>query len=269
MRRNAIFSSASASWGVYALAFAIIVLLMRLLFPNLFWYTFSPLINIGNTFADRSHAFIVSFSDTSELALRNEELAKENEALANENSALIKKGESLSALLGISPAPLRGAGILAAVVSRPPESTYDILLVSAGSDDGVKEGMQAFGLPTGQARIGGIPIGVVSSVMDKYSRITLFSAPKITVNGWVGKSNLPIIIRGEGGGSFSALASRSANIIVSDIVYAPGPGMLPIGKVVRVDNNPSLPSVTLRIQSSVNLFSLGWIELRDTGITLP
>ena len=55
------------------------------------------------------------------------------------------------------------------------------------------------------------------------------------------------------------------DIAVGDTVFAPGPGMLSIGHVVRVESNPSSPGITLRIMPNVNLFSLGWVQLRDVG----
>lgn len=263
VKRNALLSSAGVSWGAFALSFVIIALLTRLLMPNVFWFAFTPLMRVANTLAAASHGLIVSFEHTAALAIQNEALMNENTALANENQALVKKLEVLSGTSAVR--QNNDTGILAGVAARPPESPYDTLLVAAGSNEGVKTGMEAFGLPTGQTGTGGTPIGVVSVVMNRYSRITLFSAPRMTVNGWVGSANVPLLIHGEGGGAMSASIARSAAIVVADIVYAPGPGMLPIGTVVRVDSDPSSPSVTLRIQPVLNLFSLGWVTLRDTG----
>jgi cell shape-determining protein MreC len=254
-KRNALLSSAGISWGTGALAFAILVLLARLLAPNIFWSVFSPALKASNALAEKSHFIIAGFSNTAELTIRNEALVSENAALASENAALLKQAESVSALS-------RGASIVAAVSARPPESSYDTLIVAAGSEEGVTDGMEAFGPPAGGA---GVPLGVVSAVMSHYSRVTLFSAPRMSTSGWVGHSNIPVTILGGGGGAMSASVSRSAPIAAGDTVYAPGPGMLSIGSVLRVDSDPSSPSVTLRIQPAQNLFSLGWIELRDVG----
>ncbi len=255
-KRNALLSSASASWGALALALAIVVLGARLLLPNVFWYTFSPLFHISNTLASDSHVFIASFGDASRLTLQNETLANENAALALENQTLLQKMNSISGL------GAETRGIVAGVVARPPLSPYDTLMLSVGSGAGITSGMEAFGE-------GGVPLGVVSSIQNNFSRITLFSSPSMSTQGWVGKENVPLIIRGAGAGAMQASVPRSASIAEGDIVFLPGPGMLPIGSVVRIDSDPSSPSVTLRIQSAINLFSLGWVELRDTGIILP
>ena len=61
----------------------------------------------------------------------------------------------------------RYSGIIAGIVARPPASPYDTLVLSAGSEEGVTLGMEAFGA-------GGVPLGVVSSVLANFSRVTLF-----------------------------------------------------------------------------------------------
>lgn len=255
-KRNAIFSPANISWGNVALAIAVFLLLLRLLAPNLFWTAFAPVFRASDALSLKSRAFFSVFGDKAKLALENEKLAGENAALALQNQSLIKKLENISGLVTLA------GGVVAGVVARPPQSAYDTLALSAGSADGVTIGMEVFG-------VGNVPLGVISSVSNNFSRAILFSAPGVTVNGWVGKNSLPLIIKGTGGGTMNASIARSANIVVGDTVFAPGPGMLPIGSVVRVDNEASSPSVTLRIMPALNLFSIAWVVVRDAGISLP
>ncbi len=268
-KRNAIFSLANISWGAFALAIAIFLLFLRLLAPNLFWKIFTPVFRSSDALGEASHAIFVSFGDTAKLTIQNEKLADENAMLVNENQALIQKVKSISGL------STNSRGIIAGVVASPPESPYDTLVLSAGSNDGVALGMEAFAIPNDGQGDGGVPLGVVSAVFADFSRVTLFSAPDVTVNGWVGKKNLPaqaglpLIIKGTGGGTMSASIARSANIAVGDTVFAPGPGMLPIGKIVRIDNDPLSTSVILRIMPTLNLFSIAWVVVRDTGISQP
>lgn len=254
-KRNALVSSTSVSWGALALAGALFFLLLRLVAPNFFWQVFTPLFRVSDTLARDSHAFFNSFSDAATLALQNEKLMNENAALANENRALLKKAASISGLV------MGARGITAGVVARPPLSPYDTLVLAAGSEAGVTLGMEAFGA-------GGVPLGVVSSVLADFSRVTLFSAPNMAVNGWVGRTNVPVIINGAGAGALNASVARSAGIAAGDTVFAFGPGMLPVGVVARVDSDPASPSVTLRIMPAFNLFSIAWVVVRDTGSAL-
>ncbi len=253
-RRNVLLSE-DVSWGVLALAFAILMLFVRLLAPDLFWKAFTPLFHASSALSRESNAIFDSFGDTAMLAAANEKLVAGNAALVLENRSLQAKLAGIAALSGgkISPE------IIAGVVARPPESPYDTLVLAAGKKEGVTRGMEAFGES-------GVPIGVVSAVLDGFSRVTLFTAAGASTSGWVGRANAPITIIGAGGGALSASAPRAADIAIGDLVSVPGPGMLPIGSVVRIDSDPLSSAVTLRILPAVNLFSTTWVGLRATGI---
>jgi cell shape-determining protein MreC len=240
------------SWGAIALSAAIVCLLVRLLSPNFFWYALSPAFGASDTFAQAGHTLFGSFGNVASLTTRNEKLASDNAALANENETLRQKLEGVSGLV------VEAKGVVAGVVARPPESPYDTLVLAAGSADGVALGMEVFGA-------GNVPLGTISSVSANFSRVMLFSAPGVSVLGWVGPKHAPVIVRGEGAGAVSASVPRAAEITVDDVVSLPGPGGFAFGTVVRVDSDPSSPSVTLRIVPSVSIFSVGWVTVRDTG----
>jgi len=249
-RRNAILSSAGIPWGGLAIFLVLIALFLRLLAPNFFLGILAPLYRAADAVAEGSNYFISGFKNTAELSIRNLQLQEENTALANENKALRQKEKAI--------AELGGSGIIAGVVARPPESPYDTLVLAVGEKDGVTLGMEAFGA-------GGVPLGIVSSLSADFSRITLFSAPHVSVNGWVGDNSIPLTLYGAGAGAFSATAPRTANIAVGDTVFLPEPGALPIGKIARIDSDLSLPSVTLHISPALNIFSITWVILRTTG----
>lgn len=261
-RRNALLSSGDISWGAFALLFAVLALCVRLIAPNVFWYAVSPAFMVSDAISDATHSVFSSFGDAATLARYNETLIQENALLESENAALRKRAADLS---GFSDSAAQG--VRAGVMSRPPESPYDTLLVAAGSEQGVTVGMGAFGARSDSAGPG-VPLGVVAQVGKRHARIVLFSAPHMRVNGWIGSKNVPVTLRGEGAGAFTATLSRSAQIQSGDLVYLSGPGMLPVGLVARVDSDPSSPSVALRISPLINLFATGWVELRDIGFGL-
>ena len=111
-KSNALFSSANFSWGAYALIFAVFILFLRLLAPNLFWSAFAPIFRASDAAALKSRTFFSAFGDTAALALRNEKLKEENTALALRNYALLKKIESLSGLQSSADEPVRHARAL-------------------------------------------------------------------------------------------------------------------------------------------------------------
>ena len=245
-----------------ALVFVSIIFLVRFFAPNFFWNIFEPLYRGADSASSVSHAFFSSFGDVAFLSMKNEQLVNENAALASENRALSTKMESLAALLSPSGSGKSAvSGILAGVIARPPESPYDTLVLSEGSDAGIVVGMEVFGA-------GGVPLGIVSSVLPSFSRATLFSAPGTMTHGWIGQAHVPLTIEGVGAGAMNATIARSANIVVGDVVYVPGPGALPIGSVTRIDDDPAAPEVVLRVLPAINLFSVTWVIVRDTGMGL-
>lgn len=235
-----------------ALLFAIVVFSMRLVAPNFFLEAAAPLLRASGALGLASHTFFAEFSNSAALAARNEELLAQNNALSIENATLSQK------LGGIGSAPI--SGILVDIAARPPVSPYDTLVLGKGEKDGIVIHMEAFA-PNGA------PIGVVSSVLDGFSQVTLFSAPGVETHGWVGGTALPVTLTGAGAGVVTASVSRAAQVAVGDRVFAPGPGQLAIGTVERVESTALSPSITLRIALATNIFSLSSVEVRSTGIT--
>ena len=259
MKRNALLSSRSVSWGAVALVVSLFILGVRFAAPNLFWQAIAPVFRASDAVTAISHSFFGSFSNAAALAAESERLTAENTALASENQALLQKVSDVSALLGVSGIQKNIPGILAGVVARPPASPYDTLVLAAGTNEGVALGMEAFGE-------GGVPLGIVSSVRADFSRVTLFSAPGVVTGGWIGQESIPLSLVGAGAGAMQASIARVAGIIEGDVVFVPGPGQLPIGSVVRVDSDPLSPGVTLRIQPALNPFGVAWVVLRMTGV---
>lgn len=259
-RRNALFSSTDTSWGAYALMGAVLLFVVRLLAPNFFLQIVTPIFRSANNLTTESHLFFSSFGDSAALTLQNEKLRDENTTLTVENETLSQKLADQEALLDVS-AGKNTQGVLAGVVARPPESPYDTLVLAQGSSAGITVGQGVFSE-------GSVPIGIISAVTTDFSRATLFSSPNILLHGWVGHTNVPLTIVGLGGGTMGASAARSAGIVMGDSVWSPGPGTLPVGKVIRIDSDPSSPAVTLQIQPAVNLFSVTWVLVRDTGAAL-
>jgi hypothetical protein len=256
-KRNALITPRGISWGMGALLFSLLVVCIRFVAPNIFWEIVTPILGVSESISTASHSFFARFDDAAMLSMRVSVLTDQNAALSEVNATLSAKLAAEEVLLGGT--GTHAPGVLAGVVARPPMSPYDTLVLSVGKNDGVTEGMEAFG-PSG------VPVGVISSVLPNFSQLTLFSSPNVITNGWIGKSAVPVLLRGKGGGVFSASLSRSAAITVGDTVYAPGPGELPIGRVTRIDSDQFSPSSTLSIAGAVNPFSLTQVELRATGI---
>lgn len=258
-RRNALLSPTDSLWGVAALTFALVAFFLRLLAPNIFWDVSAPMFRMAAALAAENRTFFVSLGNTATLISENEQLIHTNASLMNEEQTLLQKNADLSALIGTS-TPEKG-DILAGILARPPESPYDTLVLAAGRNVGVTLGMEALGA-------GGVPLGVITMVLTNFSRVTLFSSPGMSTAGWIGNAKFPLTIFGVGAGAMDASVPRAEGIAIGDTVFVPGPGALPIGVVTRIDGDPSLPTVTLRIVPTLNPFSITWVKLRNVGTAL-
>jgi len=251
-KRNAIFSPAGFSWGITALALIVTLLLMRLFLPELFLRLAAPFIGVGDSITNEFSNLSAGFDSNAALARANENLLAENIALSLENTALAARAADLEKLQGSVPPAV--ASVVAGVIARPPESSYDTFVIAAGANDGVKPGDSVYGP-------GGVPIGKVSNISASSAHVALFSSAGTETDGWVGAARIPLAIFGNGGGTFSASVSRAAGIVVGDAVYAPGPGALPVGSVVRIDGDPASPMLSLRITPAINIFSITWVRV--------
>lgn len=257
-RRNALLSPENLSWGVYALGAALALLTFRFIAPNAFWSVLAPVLSSAARASETSHQFLSSFGDRAMLALENEQLTKQNTVLEVENQMLEERLATTAALS--SP---RSRQVVARVLARPPVSAYDTLILDAGTDDGVAVGDAAFALAS-SASDQGVPVGYVSWASRDFSRVTLFSAPGIESPAWVGEKKNALMVLGQGGGAFTAVVPRDVTVSVGDPIYI-GPLMQRVGTVLRIDSDPSSPSVVLQIAPLVNPFNMSDVALRDVG----
>jgi cell shape-determining protein MreC len=251
-RSNAILSPSGVSLGAFLILLALLVAGLRFIFPGMFIAITAPVFHAGSAVTAFATDVRASFANAAALMSERDNLRSQNEALMNENLALTARVSDLAVLLG--EAPVAPQGIVAGILSRPPETAYDTLILGAGSTSGVSSGMRVLAQ-------GGVPIGTVDSVTASSARVTLYSSPGRALAAWVGKTRIPLTLSGAGGGVFLAAAPKAAGIVAGDIVYVAGGGAEPIGRVRAVRTNASSPSATLLIAPTVNLFSVVWVTL--------
>ncbi len=216
------------------------VLGVRTFAPGVFDFVASPLWSFGTSMT-REFA--------PEPAQSAEELSLQLIALREENEMLRARLQDVGAERELP----NEAGLLAGVLARPPVSPYDVLVVDRGTDTGVVQGMVAYAL--------GVPVGSVAEANGRSSRVLLYSAPERITEGWIGENRLPVTLIGAGSGAFEADVARELEVVEGDLVYVPGPGALPIGRVERIESNASSPRTVLRIKPLVNPLTLTWVRL--------
>ncbi len=230
----------------------VVLVVVRVAFPNVFVALFAPLWKTGDVAAASVGGVGTFFSDKHKLVHERDTLQREQAALVAENDALQARIADLTALLGTRTES--DGGVLAGVLARPPVSPYDVLVVDRGELDGVLPGSLVYGA-------GGVPLGTVAATTARASRVLLYSSPGKETAAWVGDTRIPLAIVGEGSGAFYSKVSRDAGVLVGMPVYVAGPGALPIGEVLAVEANPAATEVRVRIRPATNPFSITWVTI--------
>lgn len=241
--------------GPVVLVLAVLVLIfavLRFFLPGVLVSVASPFWGAGSSLSSGAGDIASFFTDKATLTNERDRLLADNAAYYAKNAALDARVKDLERLLGDRTE--RVGGILAGVLSRPPVSPYDVLIVDAGSDAGVSVGSRVDGP-------GGMPLGDVESVTKSSARILLYSTPGKETESWIGEARIPVTLIGEGSGAMSAVVAREAGIVVGDLVYASGPGALPVGSVTEVENDPSSPRSRVDIRPLLNPFSVTWVTI--------
>ena len=130
-------------------------------------------------------------------------------SLVAENSALTQKNLDLTARVAdydelsrenqdLKTAMNRGSGAqftLAAVLSKPPVSLYDTLIIDGGSKAGLQVGQTVY-------VNGDIPIGSISEVFSHVAVVTLYSAPAEKIDARLDPAHIDVTLFGHGGGDY-------------------------------------------------------------------
>ncbi len=126
--------------------------------------------------------------------------------------------------------------VMGDITSRGPDNFGNLVIVNLGKTNKVKEGYPVIAS-------GGILIGKVSEVFEKYSRITLITDPESTVNSITQKTRSNGISKGSyATGVKLEMINQAENIIEGDFVITSGlenniPKGLFVGKISKIEES--------------------------------
>lgn len=161
-----------------------------------------------------------------------------------ELKVLQQENENLKTMLGRRPSE---RAILARVLTKPPQSPYDELVIDVGKDFGVEPGSQIYDN-------NGALIGSVVSVSKNFSNIKLFSSPGHSLEVEMDKKGVILSIIGQGDGSFVVDVPRDFEIKVGDVFVLPGIKDKPIASVSYIKGTDT--------DSFKTVFARGFFEPR-------
>ena len=161
------------------------------------------------------------------------------------------ENEELKTKLGRSP---ESTFTVARVLTAPPVSPYDTLVIDAGTDHGVASGMEVFA-------DGDFKIGFVSRVFARSAVVTLYSTPDTELPVSIGTSSIQSTAHGVGGGNFLVILPKGTPVSKGDIVEIPALAPAYAGVVGGIEKPAGTSLQTIFIKLPFNLFALKWVYL--------
>ncbi len=244
---------------IAAVALGIVALVVLNAYPPLFLQRlFMPLAEPFWAFHDRASAAATAvyafFTDKTALTDEINNLSAENETLRVQLSIANEAAAENQALLKLGGRDPKQAYVTAAVLSRPPITAYDTLLIDAGTVEGVTQGS----LVTAD---GGVVIGDIAEVSAHGATVSLLSSPGRETNVLIGTNKIPVPARGNGGGNFEARVPKDQPVAVGDPVVAPGINPLMFGVVGAVTTEPSDPFSLVDFTLPINQNTIRFVSV--------
>jgi len=165
-------------------------------------------------------------------------------------ASLMAENAELRTLLQASSSPR----IAASVISRPPFSPYDTVIIDRGSDDSIIEFAPVY-QGSNQA------IGYVRSVFPQSALVTLFSSPGVEATVYVFGPNIFTTAYGEGGGVVRLSVPQGVSITKGNTVILPSLDIGVLGKIDEVLSVPTEPEQHAYVTMDVPLQSLRLVSV--------
>jgi cell shape-determining protein MreC len=192
-------------------------------------------------------------------------LVRENLALQEENAdlrvkqtgydALLLENETLKSELGRAGSSPK---VLSAILSSPPRSPYDTLVVDLGSSDGILQGSKVF---AGDNLI----VGLVTTVTPHTSLVALFSGEGQKQEAIVARTGASFVLSGKGGQNFELLVPKDADIVWGDTFVYPGLSQSVIATVYYIDTDSQSSFKTAYLRIPTNIFAEKYVFLEKSG----
>lgn len=163
----------------------------------------------------------------------------------------LEREEALFALLGRE---TQRQGVIAAVLTRPPQSPYDLIVIDAGARDTIALGATV-SLPEGPI------LGVVSDLFETSAKVKLFTTAGEKTEAVLERHNIPVMLEGRGGGNFRIIVSRETEVQVGDRIISPdlSYSLMAVVEEIEVEATDSFKEVLAK--SPANIFTVRLVSV--------
>lgn len=222
----------------------------------------NPLTSLVAPLWRTSNIFSRTFTSIAALVHSKESLELENQSLKAEldsysalaidsRAAEDSRDEILAEFNRASTTP----GIASAVLVHPPETPYDILIIDAGTADGVSVG-------DGVSTPEGVSIGAVAEVSTHAARVELYSSSADKTDAVLERNSLPVTLIGQGGGNFEFDLPKGVSVVVGDKILSPNIRAEMIAVVGDVLSDPTDSLEHVYAKSVINVSTIRFVLVK-------
>jgi rod shape-determining protein MreC len=223
-------------------------------------FALSPFAETVNGVGAQARSVVDAAAEIDRLRRENGALRADNDRLEQRNrslAALATENEQLTALLAVRNS-LEYSTVAARVISRELADVNRVVMIDAGSEDGLKVGDVVIGA-------GGALAGRVTELGTGAARVTLINDPASTVIGEIVTSRATGEVVGDLGGALVMdKIDATQNITIGDevvtagislgeAVRSPYPKGLVIGRIIDVTRDPNAIVQTAFVEAAVDL----------------
>jgi len=142
--------------------------------------------------------------------------------------------------------------IVAAVLTHPPQTPYDIIIIDAGSNDSIAIG-STVSLPEGPS------LGIISRIFSGKAQVKLFSANGEETNAVLERNSIPVTLVGIGGGNFKLAIPYDVAIEKGDRILSLDIVSRLLATVGKINVRPTDSFKEILAKSPTNIFTLRFV----------
>lgn len=229
------------------------IVLLGFLFNQIAFWVGGPMWTVREAVSSRAVSFVSYFKIKSSLQNENDDLKKKLDE-KNAEIIVVKNQVDLYKQLDsyISMKDTTANEGIVRVVSRPPQTPFDVLVVEA-NDNNIKAGQRVY--------FAGIPAGIVESKTGSFAKIFLFSNPASQFRVLVGANKIESDAKGKSQGNIYLTLPKSVDVQIGDTVYL-ADGTVPIGTISQIDNNTSTSFIDVYVKMPFSPSRVDWLTVQ-------
>ncbi|MCX6738545.1 MAG: rod shape-determining protein MreC [Candidatus Parcubacteria bacterium] len=200
-----------------------------------------------------------SFLNTKEsLIAKNKELAEKIKKLEEESSGydfIIQENLELKKTLSQK----KEGSIFGSIIARPNITAYDTFLIDIGEKNGIKKGDTVLANKD-------MIIGTIEEAYSSSAKARLFSTAGQSSDALLGPNNIPIQLKGLGGGSFVADLPLETDVQIGDSASLSGSPEYIVATVVSKEQKSTDTFQKVYFRGPINIFDAKYIQVVKNAI---